>query len=62
MSIQTTLNIKRPEAEEKFINKLLEDQKIMLKKAVKLLSDEELEENLEETFYNYLIVQNKENI
>lgn len=62
MSIQTTLNIKRPEAEEKFVNKLLEDQKIMLKKAVKLLSDEELEENLEETFYNYLIVQNEENI
>lgn len=62
MSIQTTLNIKRSEAEEKFVNKLLEDQKIMLKKAVKLLSDEELEENLEETFYNYLIVQNKENI
>lgn len=62
MSIQTTLNIKRPEAEEKFVNKLLEDQKIMLKKAVKLLSDEELEENLEETFYNYLIVQDEENI
>ena len=62
MSIQTTLNIKRSEAEEKFVNKLLEDQKIMLKKAVKLLSDEELEENLEETFYNYLIVQNEENI
>ena len=62
MSIQTTLNIKRPEAEEKFVNKLLEDQKIMLKKSVKLLSDEELEENLEETFYNYLIVQNEENI
>ena len=62
MGIQTTLNIKRSEAEEKFVNKLLEDQKIMLKKAVKLLSDEELEENLEETFYNYLIVQNEENI
>ena len=62
MGIQTTLNIKRSEAEEKFVNKLLEDQKIMFKKAVKLLSDEELEENLEETFYNYLIVQNEENI
>ena len=32
MSIQTTLNIKRSEAEEKFVNKLLEDQKIMFKK------------------------------
>ncbi len=62
MSIQITLNIKRSEAEEKFVNKLLEDQKIMFKRAVKLLSDEELEENLEETFYNYLIVQDEENI
>lgn len=62
MSIQTTLNIKRSEAEEKFVNKLLEDQKIMFKRAVKLLSDEELEENLEETFYNYLIVQDEKNI
>ena len=43
MGIQSTLNIKRSEAEEKFVNKLLEDKKIMFKKAVKLLSDEELE-------------------
>lgn len=32
MGIQTTLNIKRSEAEEKFINKLLENQNISLKK------------------------------
>lgn len=57
MGIQTTLNIKRSEAEEKFVNKLLEDQKIMFKKAVKLLSDEELENNIDETFYNYTIIQ-----
>ena len=59
MSIQTTLNIKRSEAEEKFVNKLLEDQKIMFKKAVKLLSDEELENNIDETFYNYTIIQDE---
>ena len=59
MSIQTTLNIKRFEAEEKFVNKLLEDQKIMFKKAVKLLSDEELENNIDETFYNYTIIQDE---
>ena len=59
MGIQTTLNIKRPEAEEKFVNKLLEDQKIMFKKAVKLLSDEELENNIDETFYNYTIIQDE---
>lgn len=60
MGIQTTLNIKRSEAEEKFVNKLLEDQKIMFKKAVKLLSDEELENNIDETFYNYTIIQDKD--
>ena len=60
MSIQTTLNIKRSEAEEKFINKLLENQNISLKKAVKLLSDEELENNIDETFYNYTIIQDKD--
>lgn len=54
MGIQTTLNIKRSEAEEKFVNKLLEDQKVMLKKAVKLLSDEKLENNIDETFYHKL--------
>ena len=59
MGIQTTLNIKRSEAEEKFINKLLENQNISLKKAVKLLSNEELEENIEETFYNYTIIQDE---
>lgn len=59
MGIQTTLNIKRSEAEEKFVNKLLEDQKIMFKKAVKLLSDEELENNIDETFYNYTIIQDE---
>ena len=59
MGIQSTLNIKRSEAEEKFVNKLLEDQKIMFKKAAKLLSDEELEENIEETFYNYTIIQDE---
>ena len=59
MGIQTTLNIKRSEAEEKFVNKLLEDQKVMLKKAVKLLSDEELENNIDETFYNYTIIQDE---
>ena len=59
MGIQTTLNIKRSEAEEKFVNKLLEDKKIMFKKAVKLLSDEELEENIEETFYHYTIIQDE---
>lgn len=59
MSIQTTLNIKRSEVEEKFVNKLLEDQKIMFKKAVKLLSDEELENNIDETFYNYTIIQDE---
>ena len=59
MGIQTTLNIKRSEAEEKFVNKLLEDQKIMFKKAVKLLSDEELENNIDETFYNYTITQDE---
>ena len=32
MGIQTILNIKRSEAEEKFINKLLENQNISLKK------------------------------
>mgnify|MGYP003524101400 FL=1 len=60
MGIQTTLNIKRSEAEEKFVNKLLEDQKIMFKKAVKLLSDEELGNNIDETFYNYTIIQDKD--
>ena len=60
MGIQTTLNIKRSEAEEKFVNKLLEDQKIMFKKAVKLLSDEELENNIDETFYNYTIIHDKD--
>lgn len=60
MGIQSTLNIKRSEAEEKFVNKLLEDQKIMFKKAAKLLSDEELEENIEETFYNYIIIQDED--
>ena len=60
MGIQTTLNIKRSEAEENFINKLLKDQKIMFKKAVKLLSDEELENNIDETFYNYTIIQDKD--
>ena len=59
MGIQTTLNIKRSGAEEKFVNKLLEDQKVMLKKAVKLLSDEELENNIDETFYNYTIIQDE---
>ena len=59
MGIQTTLNIKRSEAEEKFVNKLLEDQKIMFKKVVKLLSDEELENNIDETFYNYTIIQDE---
>ena len=59
MGIQTTLNIKRSEAEEKFVNKLLEDEKIMFKKAVKLLSDEELENNIDETFYNYTITQDE---
>ena len=59
MGIQSTLNIKRSEAEEKFVNKLLEDQKVMLKKAVKLLSDEELENNIDETFYNYIIIQDE---
>ena len=59
MGIQTTLNIKRSEAEEKFINKLLENQNISLKKAVKLLSDEELENNIDETFYNYTIIQDE---
>ena len=59
MGIQTTLNIKRSEAEEKFVNKLLEDQKIMFKKAVKLLSDEELVYNIDETFYNYTIIQDE---
>ena len=31
----------------------------MFKKAAKLLSDEELEENIEETFYNYTIIQDE---
>ena len=60
MDIQSTLNIKRSEAEEKFVNKLLEEQKVMLKKAVKLLSDKELENNIDETFYNYIIIQDED--
>lgn len=60
MGIQSTLNIKRSEAEEKFVDKLLEDQKIMFKKAVKILSDGELENNIEETFYNYTIIQDED--
>ena len=31
----------------------------MFKKAVKLLSDEELENNIDETFYNYTIIQDE---
>ena len=60
MGIQSTLNIKRSEAEEKFVNKLLEDQKIVFKKSAKLLSDEELENNIEETFYTYTIIQDED--
>ena len=59
MGIQSTLNIKRSEAEEKFVNKLLEEQKDIFKKEAQLLSDEELENNIEETFYNYTIIQDE---
>ena len=59
MGIQSTLNIKRSEAEEKFVNKLLEEQKDIFKKGAQLLSDEELENNIEETFYNYTIIQDE---
>ena len=47
------------EAEEKFVNKLLEEQKDIFKKEAQLLSDEELENNIEETFYNYTIIQDE---
>lgn len=57
MGIQSTTQLTRKEAEERFLTKILEDKDYIkyLKSAIILLTDEELEDGLESTFDNYSI-------
>ena len=56
MWIQTTHDITREEAERKWIHKKMIEAKEMANYAVTLHSNRELEEEIEEEFYNYNII------
>jgi hypothetical protein len=55
MSIQSTTNLTREEAEERLVFKLLEDQRAKKIAYVKTLSNEQIEDELESTFDNYSV-------
>jgi len=63
MSIQSTIDLTREEAEKKYLCKVLGEEgevyKIYKAKAI-LMSDKELEEAIEEYFYNYSITNSTE--
>jgi hypothetical protein len=58
MSIQSTTELTRKEAEERFIFHRLEIYKERLKKDVAFLSDRQIEDELESTFDNFMIKEN----
>ncbi len=56
MSIQTTRYITRDEAEQQLLEKEFKERSLgFLNAYIKSLSDTELEEKLDEQFYNYTI-------
>lgn len=55
MSIQTTRTISREDARKKAIDKYLESQRRTVERFSVRLNDEQLEDYIEEEFYNYSI-------
>lgn len=56
MSVQTTIEITRSEAERKWVEKRLETLRSSFATAAKGMTDTQLEDEVEEQFYNYQIV------
>jgi hypothetical protein len=56
MGIQSTRYITREKAEEKWVEKKLKERRDVYIKYATLLSDEEIEDAIEETFDDYQIV------
>lgn len=61
MSIQSTQYITREEAEKMYAKKRVEETYQILKIYSKTLSNETLEDYIEETYDNYCIVEEKRN-
>jgi hypothetical protein len=57
MSIQSTIELNRQEAEDRLISKLLDEKyRRIARSEVVLMTDKEIEDALEETFDNFMIV------
>jgi hypothetical protein len=56
MSIQTTTDISREDAENRYIERGVKLYRKFISSLVKEMSDEELEDILEEKFFNYNII------
>jgi hypothetical protein len=55
MGVQTTRSITREHAELKWVEKKADEYREILYLAARALSDVELENGIEETYYNYII-------
>lgn len=55
MSIQSTITLSRAEAEEKYVQQNLEEIEKELRRIAKIIDNKELEDEIEETYYNYTI-------
>lgn len=57
MSIQSTITLTREEAEARLVYKLQEERKKFIEAEVHVLTNEQLEDALDETYHNYLITE-----
>ena len=55
MGIQSTIYLSREEAEQMWIDKQLKGNRKILEQFVKEISNDDLETQIEKTFYNYAI-------
>lgn len=55
MSIQVTIELTREEAEDRMVSKILKREEEDTRSAVVSLGDEEIEDFIEDEFYNYSI-------